>query len=123
MNDANQPEGGEAQRGERFMALYSSHQRRLYLYTVTLMCGAADAEDVFQEANLVLWQKFSQYQEGTNFFAWACQIIRHKAMKHREKRARGPNCSTPTCSTGWPSWPSKKSSTSTSSIAKSSPTA
>ena len=88
MDDANQLESGEAQRGERFMALYSSHQRRLYLYTVTLMCGAADAEDVFQEANLVLWQKFRQYQEGTNFFAWACQIIRHKAMKHREKRAR-----------------------------------
>jgi RNA polymerase sigma-70 factor (ECF subfamily) len=70
------------------MALYSSHQRRLYLYTVTLMCGAVDADDVFQEANLVLWQKFAQFQEGTNFFAWACQIIRNKAMKHREKRAR-----------------------------------
>ena len=70
------------------MALYSSHQRRLYLYTVTLLCGSVDAEDVFQEANLVLWQKFHQYEEGTNFFAWACQIIRNKAMKHREKRAR-----------------------------------
>ena len=88
MHNARPPEGGEARRGERFMALYSSHQRRLYLYTVTLMCGAVDAEDVFQEANVVLWQKFSQYQEGTNFFAWACQIIRNKAMKHREKRAR-----------------------------------
>ena len=88
MQDGRGPDGGEAHCGEQFMALYSSHQRRLYLYTVTLMCGAVDADDVFQEANLVLWQKFDQYREGTNFFAWACQIIRNKAMKHREKRAR-----------------------------------
>ena len=71
---------------------------------------------MFQEANLVLWQKFREYQEGTNFFAWACQIIRHKAMKHREKRAPcGPTVRPPTSSTGLPNWPSKKSSTSTNS--------
>lgn len=78
----------EARRVEQFMALYSSHQRRLYLYTTTLLPAASDADDIFQEANLVLWQKFDQYEDGTNFFAWACKIIRYKVLQHREKKAR-----------------------------------
>ena len=73
---------------ERFMALYSSHQRRLYLYALTLLPSSVDAEDVFQEANLVLWRKFGQYQPDTNFFAWACSVIRYEVLKHREKLTR-----------------------------------
>jgi RNA polymerase sigma-70 factor (ECF subfamily) len=82
------PESVDTRRVEQFMALYSGHQRRLYLYTLALIPAASDAEDVFQDANLVLWQKFGQYQEGTNFFAWACKIIRYKVLQHREKVTR-----------------------------------
>jgi RNA polymerase sigma-70 factor, ECF subfamily len=35
-----------------------------------------------------LWRKFDQYEPGSNFFAWACQIIRYEVLKYREKRAR-----------------------------------
>ncbi|MEN6451157.1 MAG: sigma-70 family RNA polymerase sigma factor [Thermoguttaceae bacterium] len=73
---------------EQFVALYASHQRRLYLYAITLLPDSVDAEDVLQEANVVLWRKFEQYQPGSNFFAWACQIIRYEVLKHREKRSR-----------------------------------
>jgi RNA polymerase sigma-70 factor, ECF subfamily len=73
---------------EQFMALYSSHQRRLYLYTLTLLPASVDAEDVLQEANLVLWRKFAQYRPNTNFFAWACSIIRYEVLKYRDKHAR-----------------------------------
>ncbi len=78
----------QSQRVEQFMALYSSHQRRLYLYAITLLPDSVDAEDVLQEANLVLWRKFDQYQLGTNFFAWACRIIRYEVLKYRAKRSR-----------------------------------
>jgi RNA polymerase sigma-70 factor (ECF subfamily) len=69
------------------MVLYSSHQRRLFHYTTALLPNASDADDVFQEVNLVLWQKFDQFQEGTNFFAWACRIVRYKVLQCREKHA------------------------------------
>jgi RNA polymerase sigma-70 factor, ECF subfamily len=88
MDDGRRSDSAEVQRGEQFMALYSGHQRRLYLYTMTLLPASVDAEDVLQEANLVLWRKFDQYQPQTNFFAWACQIIRYEVLKYREKRAR-----------------------------------
>jgi RNA polymerase sigma-70 factor, ECF subfamily len=88
MDEGRGSETTEVQRGEQFMALYSGHQRRLYLYTMTLLPASVDAEDVLQEANLVLWRKFDQYELGTNFFAWACQIIRYEVLKYRERRAR-----------------------------------
>ena len=88
MDDGCRSDTPEVRRGEQFMALYSGHQRRLYLYTMTLLPASVDAEDVLQETNVVLWRKFDQYQSGTNFFAWACQIIRYEVLKYREKRAR-----------------------------------
>ena len=88
MDTRRQPDSVETQRVEQFMALYSSHQRRLYLYAITLLPDSVDAEDVLQEANLVLWRKFDQYRQGTNFFAWACQIIRYEVLKYREKHTR-----------------------------------
>jgi RNA polymerase sigma-70 factor, ECF subfamily len=88
MDEGHQLDTSEVRRGEQFMTLYSGHQRRLYLYTMTLLPASVDAEDVLQEANLVLWRKFDQYQPGTNFFAWACQIIRYEVLKYRERRVR-----------------------------------
>lgn len=88
MDTGRKPQSVDADRVEQFMALYSSHQRRLYLYAITLLPDAIDAEDVLQEANLVLWRKFEQYQSGTNFFAWSCRIIRYEVLKNREKRSR-----------------------------------
>jgi RNA polymerase sigma-70 factor, ECF subfamily len=70
------------------MALYSVYQRRLYLYALTLLPSSHDAEDVFQAANLVLWRKFDQYQAGTNFYAWACKIIRYEVLKYHERIPR-----------------------------------
>jgi RNA polymerase sigma-70 factor, ECF subfamily len=88
MVDGHQSDTSEVRRGEQFMTLYSGHQRRLYLYTMALLPASVDAEDVLQEANLVLWRKFDQYEPGTNFFAWACQIIRYEVLKYRERRVR-----------------------------------
>ena len=88
MRNVGRSESDQDERGKRFMALYSGHQRRLYLFTTTLLPVAADAEDVLQEANMVLWEKFDQYVPGTSFFAWACRVIRFQVLKYREKQAR-----------------------------------
>jgi RNA polymerase sigma-70 factor, ECF subfamily len=88
MDIGGQSEPVDAGMVEQFMALYSSHQRRLYLYALTLLPASVDAEDVFQEANLVLWRKFDHYRPDTNFFAWACSIIRYEVLKCREKASR-----------------------------------
>ena len=114
----------DASRVEQFMALYSSHQRRLYLYTLTLLPTSLDAEDVFQDANLVLWRKFDQYQAGTNFFRLGLQNHPlHGPEAPRESAPDGSALGPRRLSTDWPKWRSYRLSTSTNSIAKPSSTA
>ena len=54
MDDGRWADTSEVRRGEQFMALYSGHQRRLYLYTMTLLPASVDAEDVLQTVFLRL---------------------------------------------------------------------
>ena len=81
-------EGADPARAQEFMGLYAGCQRRLYLYVTALLPGSADAEDVLQEATLVLWRKFSQFEPESNFFAWACSVTRFEVLKYRERQAR-----------------------------------
>ena len=81
MNDSGKP--------EQFIDLYTRHQRRVYLYILTLIPNRADAEDILQETNLVLWQKFDEFRSGTNFFSWACRIAHYEVLKLRRRKSRG----------------------------------
>jgi RNA polymerase sigma-70 factor (ECF subfamily) len=78
----------DSQRTEEFMTLYSSHHQRLYLYIISLLPTPGDAEDVLQEASLVLWRKFDQFELGTNFYAWACKVTRNLVHEYHARRKR-----------------------------------
>jgi RNA polymerase sigma-70 factor, ECF subfamily len=71
---------------EQIVQLISGCQRRLFLYLLGLLCSRDLAEDALQETNVVLWRKRSQYELGTNFSAWACQVAFFEAGKARRKR-------------------------------------
>ena len=73
---------------ERFAQLLAKCQRRVFLYALGLVHNAADAEEVLQQTNLVLWRKFDQYQPGTDFARWACRIAYYEVLKFRERRSR-----------------------------------
>jgi RNA polymerase sigma-70 factor (ECF subfamily) len=75
-------------RVDEFIRLFTSHEPRLRAYVLTLVSRWSDAEEVMQQCNLVLWQKFDQFRPGTNFFAWACQIARLEVLDHRKRRGR-----------------------------------
>lgn len=78
----------DAARVEQFMSLYAAHQRRLYSYVTMLVPLSTDADDIFQEANVVLWRKFGEFHQEMSFFAWACGIVRYEVLKFREKHTR-----------------------------------
>ena len=63
-------------------------QRHVFVYLLNMLRNAADAEEALQETNLVLWRKFDEFQPGTNFGRWACQIAYFEAMKSRKNRLR-----------------------------------
>lgn len=70
----------------RFTHLLGTCQRQVFLYALGLLHNAADAEEVLQETNIVLWQKFHQYQPGTGFVRWACRIAYFQVLKLRARR-------------------------------------
>lgn len=80
-------QGKKSDRVEEFLELFSQHQQKLYVYIVSLVFNPTDAYDVLQDTNLALWQKFDDYTSGTNFYAWASEIAKYRALRFRQKRA------------------------------------
>lgn len=73
-----------------FAELLGRHQRQIYLYILSLMPRPADAEDVLQDTNVVLWEKFNQYRPGSSFATWACQIAHFKVLQFQQRTRRRP---------------------------------
>jgi RNA polymerase sigma-70 factor (ECF subfamily) len=82
------PPTAPAARVEAFVALLAWHQRRVQLFVGSLVHDPADADDVVQEAQLVLWREFDRFQPGTDFGAWACTVAFHQVMAWRKRRQR-----------------------------------
>jgi RNA polymerase sigma-70 factor (ECF subfamily) len=78
----------DPQRYDEFVELIGIHTNRLLAYIDALLLNRADAEDVFQETCLVLWQKFDEFAPGSNFLAWALRIADFKAANFQRTRAR-----------------------------------
>ncbi len=64
------------------------HQRQIFGYIYTLVPIRHDAEDLLQETSLVICEKFDDFEEGTDFVAWACQIAYWRVRYSRQKYAR-----------------------------------
>jgi RNA polymerase sigma-70 factor (ECF subfamily) len=67
---------------ERFLKLYQANQDRIFRFIVTLLPHYSAAEDMMQDTMLVMWRKFDQFEEGTNFAAWGTQIARFNITKY-----------------------------------------
>jgi RNA polymerase sigma-70 factor, ECF subfamily len=79
---------GNPHRYDEFVDLFSGNARRIYGYVYTMLPRWADADDVFQETSRVLWQKFGEYESGTNFFAWARQVAHYQVLFFRQRQQR-----------------------------------
>lgn len=75
-------------RVEEFMRLFTSHETRMRAFAMSLIPNWADAEEVLQQANMVMWKKFDEFQSGSNFFAWGSRILYLEAMDFRKRQGR-----------------------------------
>jgi RNA polymerase sigma-70 factor (ECF subfamily) len=78
----------DAARVDEFVRLLAQNQRRLFVYVHTLVPNHADAEEVLQNTNLVLWREFGTFETGTNFTAWACRVALNQVLAWRKKQQR-----------------------------------
>jgi len=86
--DANRRPGCVADRHAAFLRLYTRHQYRILAYIFTLVPNRSDAEDLLQETSMLLWEKFDQFEPGTDFTAWACRVAFLKVSDYRRQFVR-----------------------------------
>ena len=72
----------------RFASLLRVHQSRLLSYIHALVRDMSDADDLFQQTALILWNKFDSYDANRNFGAWACGIARLEVSNYIRTRSR-----------------------------------
>jgi len=73
---------------DEFVRLFTRTQRRLFLYILSQTPNVQDAEEILQEANCVMLAKHAQFAPGSNFSAWATQIVVYEILKHRQRFSR-----------------------------------
>ncbi len=82
----------DSQDTEAFIRLLSEHERGLYLYVMTMTPLASDADDILQEAKVVMWRHFGDFKQGTNFGAWARKVAFFQVLAYRKRKQRDRLC-------------------------------
>jgi RNA polymerase sigma-70 factor (ECF subfamily) len=70
---------------KKFMSLLVPNQRQIYAFILCLTANRTEADDILQDTLAEMWSKFNDYQDGTNFTAWAVTIARYKVMHSIDK--------------------------------------
>lgn len=71
-----------------FIAHITRAQRTLHAFILSIVRNAADADDVLQEANIVLWRKLDEYDSTREFMPWAMRIAQWQALALLKKKSR-----------------------------------
>ena len=75
-----------------FERLFSQCEPDIKAFVFTLLPNWSDAEDVLQRTRIILWQKFVQFQPGSNFKAWALQVARFEVKNFRRTQRSDRLC-------------------------------
>lgn len=76
--------------GESFVHLLLEHEPQVRSFLRGLLPTWNDVDEVMQEASLIAWRKFSEFEEGTAFGGWFLTIARFEALAHRRRITRTP---------------------------------
>lgn len=73
---------------EQFLRLFLSSERELFRYVAALVPNISDAEEIVQQAAVLLWSKFDQYDPQQPFTPWACRFALNVAKQWLASRQR-----------------------------------
>jgi len=73
-----------------FVEQLTKYSRRIFSYILTLVPNHGDAEEIFQETSATLWEKYVEFEVGTNFAAWACRVAYFKTLNFRSRQKHRP---------------------------------
>ncbi len=73
---------------KQFLNLLMANQGRILSYIGTLVPNYQDADDIMQETASLMWEKFDQYEIGTDFAAWGVKIAYYNVLRYRRKKGK-----------------------------------
>jgi RNA polymerase sigma-70 factor (ECF subfamily) len=77
----------DSDRGE-FVRLLVTHESYVRAYILSLLPRWAEAEEVFQETCVRLYQQIDEWDPSKSFRAWACTLAYYEVLTHRKKTQR-----------------------------------
>lgn len=74
------------ERRDRFLELFLLNQNRIFRYIVSTVPPWVEAEELFQQTSLTLWQRWDEYDGTSDFSAWACGIAKNHLRNYVRKK-------------------------------------
>src|SRR6266702_6192242 len=83
-----------AQAGDEaaFRALFEAHKRRVHSLCLRMTRSAADAEDLTQEAFLLVFRKIANFRGEAAFSTWLYRLAVNQVLMHLRKKHSQPVC-------------------------------
>ena len=74
-----------------FMRLYMTHESKIRGYVLCMVNNWADADDILQEAAIVMMKKYKGFDSKRGFLHWALRVAHFEVLNHvSNKRNRLP---------------------------------
>jgi RNA polymerase sigma-70 factor (ECF subfamily) len=69
----------------QFLKLLGDSSRQINSYIFSLVSNFEDAKDISQQTVETMWQKFDDFEIGTDFACWGVKIAHFKILGYRRK--------------------------------------
>jgi RNA polymerase sigma-70 factor, ECF subfamily len=86
---------GQPRQGDEFMRLYLAHEHKIRGYILCLVSNWADADDIQQQAAIVMWKKYTPLESNEHFLHWVIRIAHFEVMNHLQKKKNRLPCYSP----------------------------
>lgn len=80
--------GNQQLNHDEFLRLLLKNERQVLRYVMAIIPNIADAQEVFQETAIALWNKIDQYDPELPFAPWACRFAANKAKEFLRTQGR-----------------------------------
>lgn len=70
----------------RFLELFLANQHYVYSFIASIVPHWVEADDIFQQTCLTLWERWEQFDPEKNFAFWACGIAMNHLQNHMRKK-------------------------------------
>ena len=71
-----------------FVNLLIGHYYQIHGFILTMVPNRTDAEDILQNTVMQMWERFEDFEPGTNFLAWSLTLARFQVLTHRKTAQR-----------------------------------